>query len=161
MNVSKNMKRDWPSLDSQELWKHEWESHGQFSDLKCDEYYRQGLFLHKSCDVKKVLEESGVYPSQKNIDTNCFKNQLAPKIGEPELHCSGIKLVEVRCCFDRNDMRRNCPQPQKSTCGPELIYPPIATPAPAPPVPAPAPAPPVLAPHTCSSGFNSRTCSAH
>lgn len=78
------MRRESPSLykKSEELWKLQWEHHGQFSDLDCLEYYRQELFFHENCDVKKRhLEESNIYPSSADlINTDFFKNQLTPKI---------------------------------------------------------------------------------
>jgi len=143
--LSKNMRRDWPSLyrRNEELWKLQWAHHGQFSDLDCLEYYKQGLFFHKNCDVKKALEESNIHPSSDLINTNIFKNQLTPKIGVPELQCNGEDLIEVRCCFERNGMRTNCPQ-TSGHCREELKY-----------LPVPTPTPPVEDPHTCPTGDNS------
>jgi ribonuclease I len=111
--LSTKMRRESPSLykKSEELWKLQWEHHGQFSDLDCLEYYRQELFFHENCDVKKALEESNIYPSSAYlINTDFFKNQLTPKIGVLELQCNGEDLIEVRCCFERNGTRTNYPQ---------------------------------------------------
>jgi ribonuclease I len=125
--LSLRMRRDWPSLydkTSEELWKHEWEQHGYFSDMNCEDYCRKGLFFHQNCDVKKALEESGIHPSNNPINTKFFMNQLTPKIGgEPELMCHNGDLIEVRCCFERNGMRTNCPQ--TIHCGKRLTYLPV------------------------------------
>lgn len=143
--MSLRMRREWPSLyqkSSEELWQHEWEQHGYFSDMTCDEYRIKVLFFHQNCDVKKALEESGILPSNNPIDTKFFMDQLASKIGKPELMCHKGDLIEVRCCFERNGMRTNCPQ--TIHCRKNLKYLPVPAPAPPPPVdprtcPAPAP----------------------
>ncbi|PVU88072.1 hypothetical protein BB559_005735 [Furculomyces boomerangus] len=115
------MKELWPSNkgDDDYFWTHEWNKHGTCVttlDPKCYkegqfkkgtdilEYFKTAVGLQLEYNIHEALRKHGIVPTKSNNEKlyspQEFKDAIKKEFGgEPNLRCSGNKLVEIHLWF--------------------------------------------------------------
>lgn len=109
------------------MWKHEWEDHGTCSMLTPKDYFKHTLDLYSKPgkNIKDILAKAKIKAGEELVKKTDIETAIKDHINKTaQIVCDPTKeyLLEIRICFDKSDMYKDCAS-YTTSCNDEVRYP--------------------------------------